>query len=121
MNMSRWSIITLRCGIAFTFLYPPIDAFFNPFSWIGYFPTFLRGFVPDLVLLHSFGAVEIVIAIWILIGWRIFWPAVLATLMLLSIVVFDFRDFEVLFRDLALAAAALSLALAEYPRQKQLQ
>ena len=109
-----WPIIVLRIGVAFAFLYPPIDALSNPDSWIGYFPPFVHGYVPDLALLHTFGAVEVIIALWILSGWRVFWPASLATLMLLAIVVFDFSQFEVLFRDLSIAAAAASLALFEF-------
>ncbi|MCE9541883.1 hypothetical protein K8R03_05005 [Candidatus Kaiserbacteria bacterium] len=116
MTMTRDSVsnIILRVGVAFAFLYPPIDALANPYSWIGYFPPFMHGYISDTVLLHSFGALEVVIALWILSGWRIFWPSLLATLMLLSIVIFDFNDFEVLFRDLSIAAAAAALAVTHY-------
>lgn len=109
--------LVLRAGVAFAFLYPPINALWNPESWIGYFPPWAFGYVPDLVLLHSFGVVEVIIALWILSGWRIFWPSLLATVMLLGIVVVDYYNFEVLFRDLSIAAASLSLALSEVQRQ----
>jgi hypothetical protein len=106
--------LILRIGVAFAFLFPPIDAIFNPYSWVGYFPSFMHGILPDLVMLHLFGTVEVVIALWILSGKRIFWPAALATLMLLAIVVFNAADFEVLFRDLAIAAESLSLTLGAW-------
>lgn len=109
-----WASLALRVGIAFAFLYPAINAFFNPDSWIGYFPPFLRGYVPDPVLLHAFGAVEIVIALWILSGKKVFWPSLAATGMLVGIVAFNMNNFEVVFRDLAIAGASLSLALATY-------
>jgi len=112
--MTTYSDMVLRAGVAFAFLYPAVNAVFEPFTWIGYFPPFLRGIVPDPVLLHTFGALEIVIALWILSGWRIFWPSAAATALLLSIVIFDFNSFEVLFRDVSIAAAALALALAHY-------
>lgn len=107
----------LRVGLAFAFLYPPLDAIADPYSWLGYFPQFMRGYVPDMVLLHSFGAIEIIIALWILSGWKIFWPSCLALLMLLSIVLFDSGGgaFEILFRDLAIASIALALAVAHFP------
>ena len=38
--------------------------------------------MPDEVLLHTFGIVEVILALWILSGWRIFWPSAAATLML---------------------------------------
>lgn len=107
----------LRIGLAFAFLYPPLDAIVDPYSWLGYFPSFMRGIVPDMVLLHSFGAVEILIVLWLLSGWKIFWPSVLSLLMLLSIVFSDRGDFEVVFRDLSIAAMALALAVAHLPKR----
>ena len=101
----------LRIGVAFAFLYPPINALGDPQAWIGYFPLFTKGYVPDEVLLHAFGLVEVFVALWILSGWRIFLPSVAATAMLLGIVVFNPSEFQVLFRDVALAAMTLSLAL----------
>ena len=115
--------LVLRAGLAFAFLYPALNAIGNPDSWLGYFPAFVRSaahtaHVPDLVLLHSFGAVEVVIALWILSGWRIVWPAVAAAMLLLSIVFFDFDNFEVVFRDVAIAAIAIALALQNLPSER---
>ena len=104
-------MIALRIGVAFAFLYPPINALFDPYSWLGYFPAFMRGIVPDMVLLHAFGVFEIVIALWILSGIRIRYPSVVATLVLCAIVLFDSNNFAVLFRDLSIATASLALAL----------
>ena len=118
-NKEWYANLALRAGLAFAFLYPPINALSNPESWIGYFPRFMRGYMPDMVLLHVFGAVEVVIALWILSGKRIFLPSMAATFMLLAIVVFDANNFEILFRDLAIAGAALSLAIAAYPRNSR--
>ena len=107
--------LILRLGLAFAFLYPPINALFDPSSWIGYFPHVVRGIVPDMVLLHSFGLIEVVIALWILSGWKIFWPSAAAALMLLSIVALDFSEFQIVFRDLSIAAIAAALAIQNQP------
>ena len=109
----------LRAGLAFAFLYPPLDAIADPYSWLGYFPHVVRSAaesagIPDLVLLHGFGAVEILIAVWLLSGWKIFYPACAALLMLLTIVFTSLPDFQILFRDLAIASIALSLAVSSY-------
>lgn len=111
MDTHKVSNLLLRLGIGFAFLYPPINALFDPMSWIGYFPSFLRGIVPDLVLLHSFGVVEVFIAVWILSGKKILIPSLLAVTMLLGIVLFNLQDFQILFRDLSLAMMALALAV----------
>lgn len=113
------SDLLLRLATAFAFLYPPLDAFLNPFSWVGYVPAFMRGVVPEMVLLHGFGIIEIILAVWILSGRRIFAPALAATVILLTIVAFNLNDFEVLFRDLSLAGMTLALAVMHYhPRPK---
>src|SRR3989344_9215937 len=120
MAMTATNIVDwiLRIGVAFAFLYPPINALTDPYAWIGYFPLFVKGYVPDLVLLDAFGVVEVVIALWILSGWRIFWPSLAAAAMLLAIVVFNPNNFQVLFRDISLAAMALALAVISYDDER---
>jgi uncharacterized membrane protein YphA (DoxX/SURF4 family) len=117
MTRERFATLILRVGVAFAFLFPPIDAFLDPYSWTGYFPSFMHGVVPDLVLLHVFGALEICLALWILSGWRMFLPSLMAALMLLAIVAFNMPQLQVLFRDLSIAAAAVALAVVSYPNE----
>ncbi|MBP7770445.1 MAG: DoxX family membrane protein [Candidatus Pacebacteria bacterium] len=109
--MSTASQWLLRIAVAIAFIYPALHALSNPGSWIGYFPPFLlnSGIAPE-VLLHGFGIIEIVIALWILSGWHIEWPATLAALMLGGIVAFNGAQFEILFRDVSIALACLALA-----------
>jgi len=109
----------LRIGVAFAFLYPPINAISNPDSWIGYFPPFLlNSGIPSEVLLHGFGVIEVVIALWILSGWKIVWPSLLAAVMLVGIIIFNIPQFEVLFRDVSIALMALALAADAWMRQR---
>lgn len=118
MNREKLAELILRLGSAFAFIFPPLNALVNPYSWIGYFPSFIKGFVPDLVLLHSFGAVEIIIALWIIFGKKIFWPSATASLMLLGIIVFNFNNFEILFRDISILAMTLSLSIMYFPKKQ---
>ena len=108
---------TLRAGLAFSFLYPPIAAFSDPYSWIGYFPPFMRGFVPDEVLLHAFGVVEVLLALWLLSGWRAHIPATVMAVLLFAIVVLNQGQFPVLFRDFSIAMMAIALSVMHWPRQ----
>ncbi len=119
-----WADLILRVGLAFAFLYPPVNALSDPFTWIGYFPreivSLAQSFgITDLVLLHTFGVVEISLALWVLSGWKIFWPSVGAFLVLLAIVVSDLSGFQILFRDVSIMAIALSLAYTHRPKQYQ--
>src|SRR3989344_6821356 len=116
MAFNRLADIVLRAGVAFSFLYPPVNALSDPHSWIGYFPQFAREFsysfgLSDLALLHTFGVLEVVLALWILSGWKIFWPSLAACIMLVAIVVFNIPEFPVLFCDLSIAAGAAALAI----------
>lgn len=114
---NAWAVDwVLRAGVAFAFIYPPFNALSDPNSWVGYFPPFVLGVVTDQTLLHLFGVVEVALALWILSGWRVWLPASLAAAMLLGIVAFNIPQFQVLFRDISIAAAALALALMHYPR-----
>lgn len=102
----------LRIGVAFAFLYPALRAIFDPVSWLAYFPTVIRDLpIDSLVLLHGFGAIEVTIALWLLSGWKILTPALLAALMLVCIVAFNTADMDVVFRDLSIAMMAFALIL----------
>ena len=116
--MSSKINLLLRIGVAFAFLYPPISAFVNPFAWIGFFPPFLVGIVPDQVLLNSFGIVEIIIGLWILSGKNILIPSAAATALLIGIVLFNLPQFDVIFRDLSIALMSGALALEEWNKMK---
>jgi hypothetical protein len=110
--------LLLRIGVAFAFVYPAIAAYFDPFSWIGFFPILIRDLFPsDEILLHLFGLSEIVIAVWILIGKRIFIPSVLAALYLLAIVVLNISLLDVIFRDIPILLMAVALAIMHHEKK----
>lgn len=102
--------LLLRVAVAFSFVYPPIAALIEPDSWIGYFPAFVPA---SITLLHIFGAVELILALWIVFGKRITVPALLAALILIAIVVMNTAQFDILFRDVSIALAAIALALVD--------
>lgn len=109
MRSKKIVSLILRVSLALAFIYPAINAILDPASWIGYFPSFMRGIVPDQILLHSFGALEVLLALWVLSGWKIRFPASVTLLMLLGIVMFNLNQFQVVFRDLSIAGMALAL------------
>ncbi len=112
--MTNATNLVLRIGLAFAFAYPAIAAYFAPLNWIGYFPQFMKGFLSDPILLHTFGISEIVLAVWILSGKKLFIPSALASLYLLGIVVFNINSMDIVFRDISILAMSVALAVEAY-------
>lgn len=107
--------VLLRAAVAIAFVYPAVDAYFNPGSWVGFFPMWMRSAVPDeILLLHLFGASEAIIALWILFAKRIFIPSVLASVYLVGIVAFNWRFIDLLFRDVSILGISLALAVKHW-------
>lgn len=118
IDRNRLAEIFLRASVAVAFMYPAVDALFNPASWIGFFPAWMLGAFPfsDEILLHLFGASEIVIALWLLFARHIFIPSVLASIYLVGIVAFNWRFIDLLFRDISILGMSLALALTHYKK-----
>ncbi len=104
---------TLRLGLAFSFLYPAIDSFFHPDTWIGFFPARLVAVSPVDVLMFGllFSGLEIVIALGILFMRDPFYPALAAVVVLLGIVMFNWSAFDIVFRDISIMSMAIALIL----------
>lgn len=111
MDTSRKNTIyLLRAGLAFSFLYPALSAFIDPASWIGYVPPWVEPVMSREVFLLVFSPIEIVVALGI-IFWESVVPSLVAGLMLITIVVSNYNEFSVVFRDLSIACMAFALAL----------
>lgn len=116
MRPSYTADLILRAGLAFALLFSAANAFFDPHAWIAFLPTFVRGGIfSDSLLLHTLGIVQIVLGFWLLSGRRVFVPALGAAVLFTLATLFNLGDFQVLFRDLAIAAMALSLAATHRP------
>jgi hypothetical protein len=108
--------LSLRAAVAFSFAYPAIDAYFNPNTWIGYLPQWATALpLEPIVVLHIFGAIELVIASWLMSGRYLVYPAAIATIILLLITGIYWQQFTILFRDLALALASFALVIWYWP------
>lgn len=112
-------LLLLRIGLSFAFFYAAIAAYLDPSSWIGYFPQFIRTLAPsETLLLTGFGIFEFVLGAWILSGVKIFIPSVIAALSLAGIVIFNWPQMAIVFRDISIVCMALALAAGSY-RPKQ--
>lgn len=105
--------LLLRAALAFVFLYAAISSFISPNDWIGYMPRFMRGIVPDQLLLSGFSLVEIGLSLWLLSGFYVKYAALLAAAMMIGIVVLNPLLLPITFRDIGLFIAALALYAEE--------
>jgi len=115
--MKKDSIISLllRVGIAFSFLYAAVQSFRDPTSWIGFLPIWLEDAVAPFMglemVLMVFSVVEIIVAVWILSGWRGTLSGLVAAGMIGGIVGTNLGALDILFRDIPIFFAALAYAL----------
>lgn len=107
--MPKHAELLLRVGIAFAFVYAAISGFIYPDAWIGYFPESAR-ILPDAQLLSLWGAIEVIVALWLLSGVYLRMAGIVAAALLLGVVVFNSSQMIVVFRDIPIALAALALA-----------
>jgi hypothetical protein len=119
-NRDKFIELLLRIGIAAAFIYPAVEAFFYPNSWVGFLPIWIRDLpISDIILLHLFGISEIIIAVWILVGKRIFIPCILATTYLILIITLNWKFMDLLFRDFAILVIPIVLAINSYSMEKE--
>lgn len=114
----KWNTpnVLLRLSVASVFLYAAIASFIEPLNWIGYFPPFMQHLLPGNLILNVFSVYELILALWILSGKKIFYPSILAALTLAGIIFFNFAVLDIVFRDIAIFFAALALAALSYQK-----
>ncbi|HWY79849.1 MAG TPA: DoxX family membrane protein [Candidatus Sulfotelmatobacter sp.] len=116
MNQKKLAFLFLRAAIASVFAYAAIASLITPDNWIGFFPIFLRHLIPQQILLGGFSFYEIILAVCLALGKFTFFAAILAALTLSGIIVFNFSQIDIVFRDLAIILSALSLATFTYKK-----
>lgn len=112
--MDKKVYLLLRIGVAFAFIYPAISSFINPTAWIGFLPAF----VATETLLFIWGVIQIILALWILSGKKIFIPSIIASLALLGVILFNFTQIDIIFRDIVIFLVTIALAIYSKPQSK---
>ncbi len=99
----------LRLGLAFVFGYAAVAALSSPEAFLAYFPSFLPEWAIHFAL-PSFAVYELALAAAFLSGRHVHSASLLGVATLIGIVTFNLDAFDVLFRNIAIACAALALA-----------
>jgi uncharacterized membrane protein YphA (DoxX/SURF4 family) len=119
INNNSFAIWSLRVGLAFVFFYASYEIFMAPERFLKYCPDFLIKMIPGELFLPLFGVSEVVLAAWLMIGWKGHYPSLLSALMMVAIVAFNMDHFQILFRNVAIGFGSLSLVVLEWARQKE--
>lgn len=110
-------LLSLRIGIAFVFIYAAVNFTLNPQEGEKFIPNFLTILLTKQTFLKIFTVYELFLAFWILWGK---WPRIsasLAALTTFAVTIPNIAYFDVLFRNVAILAAAI--ALVALPSQKK--
>jgi len=105
-------LLFLKLSIASVFLYAAVAATVQPFNWIGFIPQFATHIAPAELLLRFFSLYQLILALWILSGWKQLFSSCLSAVTLLGIIGANWGDIDILFRDFAIFFAALALAFS---------
>ena len=114
--MEKKSLLSffLRLAIAVPFLYAAISSFLDPTSWIGFLPGWIGIIMPKEIALSMFSIFQIILSLWLLSGKWLRYSSVLASATLLGITVFNLGALDIVFRDVGLLLASVSLTLLAY-------
>ena len=105
--------LLLRIGLAFVFAYAGISALRFPEAWIGFVPGIVTHFVGAKVFLTLISILQLLLAGALLIGKYVRYAAILATLFLLGLTLFNLSSLIVTFRDVGLICMAAALFFME--------
>lgn len=113
MNKNTLAVWLLRAGLSFVFLYASVEIYNNPANFLKYVPEMVTAFIPMDLFLPLFGVAEVLLGVWLLVGWKGQYPSMLSALMMAGIVAFNMEHFTVLFRNVAIGFGSLALVLLE--------
>ena len=115
MSQINIAKLLLRFGLAGTLAYAAVSSFITPTSWIGYFPAFLvdfsSPFMSQEVLLGIFSVAELILAVWLLSGFKAFYAGLCAAGLFAGVFFANLGALDLVFREFGLFFAALALAL----------
>jgi hypothetical protein len=100
----------LRAGLAFVFAYAGISMAISPANYTGYLPESIGDTPWADLLLRGFAVYELLLVVGLLTRRYVAAAAIAAAATVAGIVALNLDAFDVLFRNVAIAAAALSLA-----------
>jgi len=111
MIKEDYAKLILRYGIAFSFIYAGVAAYFSPENWIGFIPFFLREILPGNILLNIHSSFNVLLGLWLLSGKKVYYSSIVSAIALFTIIIFNFSSLDIIFRDITILLGAVALAI----------
>lgn len=109
----------LQIGLSFVFIFASISLSLNPIDGRQYLPGFVAAIIPAKIFLTFFGIYEIVLSMWLLSGKRKEYSGFAAAITIFLITVLNLQSFSILFRNVAILFAGLSLGFMGIAHKKK--
>ena len=110
-NLPVNSRLLLAVGLAFVFANAAITSFQQPAEWVGYVPSLMTRVASADTAVKAIAGYELLLAAWLLSGKYRKYAAALSAVTLAGIVVFNWGQMLITFRDVGLFFMALALFL----------
>ncbi|MEK6928750.1 MAG: hypothetical protein AABW65_02220 [Nanoarchaeota archaeon] len=101
----------LRSGLVIVLLYAAISAYLNPTSWMGFTPQFISQIIPPKIFLYIHSTANIILAFWLLSNKNIFYASMISAILMLAIIVFNYSELDIIFRDISILFSSIALAI----------
>jgi hypothetical protein len=109
-----WAKWMLRLGLAFVYGYVAVEIYLVPANFIKYIPPQVLTYLPHDQFLMIFGIFEILLTLWFISGWHTEYPALISFFAMAGIIAPNLDYFSILFRNVAIATASLSLSILDW-------
>jgi len=113
MNKNSWVVFLVRIGLGLVFFWFGLDKCQDPDTWQGWVPVFIHNRLPipiNLFLVGQ-GAVEVILGLFLVLGFLTRFSSLICALILAGIIFFSGFN-EVMVRDFGLLAMAVSLFIS---------
>lgn len=104
-------MLFLRLGLASVYLYAGISAILFPQNWIAFLPLFLKPFIPLETLLLLTSVIQILLAVWLLSGLKLFYAGIASAVMILGIIFLNLNALDITFRDFTIFFTSLAVVI----------
>ena len=118
--MRRTAYHILRLGLGVTFLYIGAQIWRAPEAWGGFIQPWALDIMPGslVAIMKQSAVLDIIIGIWMIIGWRVWIPALLGTIHLGIVLITTTGGWwNIIERDIGLFAATLALFVQTTPER----